>query len=143
MFLHNQLTRMTLAMKYILFFLTTFFLLGTFSCSEEEGNEEIKFPTVILLDEPGFATGNIKVKAGDSFKVKMKAVKGTFGIGKMRLFEGSALIPINRLLIKGISPQSNPFEVVGGDKNGFIYEIEVTTKMRCLLQSTPFMWRMK
>lgn len=99
------------------------FAIALFSSCEEDtlgGGIDNIGPSITLLDEEGFLSGDATQDVGQSVKVKLDVRPGSSDLQTLTVFEDGVRVPLDR-----ISLSANPLLILGANKGGAIYEIEI------------------
>ena len=84
-------------------------------------------PDITLAPDPGFLSGDSDVIINEGFAVKVRLTTGDAQLNTLEITEGTDKLASNRFTINGGALTSNnPLLIVGADKDGVTYEIDIT-----------------
>jgi len=95
-------------------------------------------PSLTLSSESGFVTGSTSVDAGESFMVKVLASPGSALLNSFTVLEDGDAISLDRITLNGQPISGNPKLILGVDKNGVSYELEIKTQNTELMSTYSF-----
>ena len=102
------------------------------SCTEDGGpviggGNEIETPPSLTIDVEGAVNGELSLNSSDSYMVTVTGTPGTSPLDILRITEDGAIINALRILKDGELISANPKLILGSEKDGFSYELEITS----------------
>jgi len=119
-------------LSLVYFLLLAGLILSLPSCTEDEDPmiDPSLGPSVSLIADTGFLTGDATLSGGEVFKVRLQAFTGDSPLNTISVRENGTAIShtLDRILFNGADDDANPKLLFGADKDGFTWDIEVTAQ---------------
>lgn len=96
-------------------------------CEEDPIITDPLGPDVRLVADPGFVAADAQVVLGETFTVRVSALKGDTKLQSVQILAGTTKLENSRFTINaGSITSNNPFLVTGTDQDGVTYDIAIS-----------------
>jgi hypothetical protein len=96
------------------------------SCTKDEDIiPDPTVPTIGFFAGAGLVTDDVTIEQGSSFKVNVRATKGSGNLSEVRVFEDNVLVAVSRIKVDNAAATTNPITVPSFDQGALNWVVEV------------------